>query len=66
MAYRNVVGGIVHVAHVGIVVAVVAHEHEGVLPVSGVLVRFVGDDFIDHHFRRRFGDDGETSDCHIG
>ena len=59
-------GGIVDVAHVGIAIAVVAHEHEGVLPGAGILVFGIADDLVHHHLCIALRRHGEAADGHIG
>ena len=59
-------GSIVDVAHVGIAIAVVAHEHEGVLPGAGILVFGIADDLVHHHLCIAFRRHGEATHGHIG
>ncbi len=42
-------GHLVGVAHVNVVVAVVAHHHDGVFPVAGVVVFHIFNGFVHHH-----------------
>ena len=59
------VGQRVDIAHVNVVIAIVAHEHDGVLPSTGILVGRVGDDLIDHGFGIQFARHGETAHADV-
>ena len=66
MVLGSFVGCIVHVAHVHIIITVVAHEHEGVLPGAGITVLGIADDLVHHHLRVVLGCHGESSHSGIG
>ena len=59
---RNGVRG----AHVRVVVAIVAHKHDDILPRSGVFVFHVGNGLVDHDFGFRLVAHRETADGDVG
>ena len=58
-------GSLFRIAHVDVVVAVVTHKHQRVLPVAGIGVLHVADGFVDHHLRVSLRGHGETADSHV-
>ena len=61
----DILGRCVDVAHVEVVVAVVAKKHQRVGPGAGIEIIGVGDDLVHHHFGLSVGGDGETSNGNV-
>ena len=61
MERGDILSGGIDVAHVEVVVAVVAHKHQRVGPGAGVEVVGVVDDLVDHHLGLSVGGDGEAA-----
>ena len=59
------VGRLVGVAHVNVVVAVVAHHHDGVFPVAGVAVLNIAYGLVYHHLGILFRVDGQSAHGHV-
>ena len=57
--------GFFGITHVDVVVAVIAHEHQGVLPVAGIGILHITDGLVDHHLGISFCKYGEAADSHI-
>ena len=58
--------GLVGVVHVLVVVAVVAHEHHGVLPCAGILVFHIGQRLVGQHLGLVGIPDGEAANGYVG
>ena len=65
MQTRDKVGHIVHIAHMYVGVAVVAHEHHSVLPCSGIGVGDIVYHLIHHHLGVALRRYWESSHRHI-
>ena len=46
-------------------VTVVAHEHDDILPVAGIGIRFIGNDLVDHRFGIIFRHHGKPSHADV-
>ena len=65
MELHDFLGSVVGITHVHIVVAVVAHEHDDVLPVAGVAVLGVGYGLVDEHLGLGIRHHGEAPHGHV-
>ena len=65
MQRMNRLYSLLSIAHVDIVVTVVAHKHDGILPVAGIGILYITDGLVDHHLGVSLRRDGETADSHI-
>ena len=53
------------ITHVDIVVTIVTHEHQGVLPVTSIGILHITDGLVDHHLSVGLRRHGETADSHV-
>ena len=56
---------LVFVLHVQVVVTIITHIHDGVLPRASIFVLHIVDCLIDHHLGFIWGTDWETPYCHV-
>ena len=66
MILRHHLGHHLGIVHVAVVVAVVAHKADGVLPVAGVVVIAVTDGLVDQNLGISLITDGEAAHSHVG